>query len=402
MQLTLKPLKGDNFTVEVDPEDTVEDVKKKVAALKDIPADSQKLIYSGKILADTQIVKDLDIKPESFIVCMVTKAKAPAAAPATAPAATPTPAPGPAPTAPDATAQASSAVVAGGAAEDTIKQLVDMGFGRPEVERCLAAAFGNPDRAVEYLMNGIPEGAGDAPMPQALPSAGGAPAPAGAGGASPFPSMAGAGGGAARVEIPPALQQIRDSPQFVQMAQLVASNPQMLAQMLPALQQSNPEVFQAIQEHPQAFMQMLQEATGGGGGGGGMGGMGGGGMPAAGDPQLAAMAQMLQQNPEMVNEMLPELEARDPALAAAVRENPQALIQMLQQVGSGAMPGMGGGGMPGGGEGGGVVRLTEEENAAVERLAALGFDKNMCAQAYLACDKNEELAANFLFDNAGS
>jgi len=223
-----------------------------------------------------------------------------------------------------------------------------------------------------------------------------------------MPAAGGGGGaGGGPVEIPPALQELRNNPQFTQLAAVVRQNPQMLAQMLPALQQTNPQLLQAIQENPQAFMQMLQEAGGGGGGqadptaammagAGGGGGMGG--LDAmANDPRMAQMAGMLAQNPEMVNQLLGEIEQSDPELAASIRENPQALVQMLQMAARGGMPGA----MGGGGGGPAVVQLTPEENAAVERLASLGFDKNVAAQAYLACDKSEELAANFLFDNAG-
>ena len=61
------------------------------------------------------------------------------------------------------------------------------------------------------------------------------------------------------------------------------------------------------------------------------------------------------------------------------------------------MGGGGGGGAEGGAGGGGmVIQLTQEDVDKVERLQALGFQRDQCIEALLACDKNEELAANFL------
>merc|ERR1719198_994274 len=59
-------------------------------------------------------------------------------------------------------------------------------------------------------------------------------------------------------------------------------------------------------------------------------------------------------------------------------------------------PGAGGGPPPGAN----VVRLSPEDAAAVGRLSELGFGRDDVVQAYLACDKNEALAANLLMDGS--
>jgi UV excision repair protein RAD23 len=69
-------------------------------------------------------------------------------------------------------------------------------------------------------------------------------------------------------------------------------------------------------------------------------------------------------------------------------------VQMLQMLGGG-----GGGGPAAAPPGSTVISLTATEHAAVERLVGMGFPKQRVLEAYLACDKNEELAANLLMDS---
>merc|ERR1712039_802543 len=44
------------------------------------------------------------------------------------------------------------------------------------------------------------------------------------------------------------------------------------------------------------------------------------------------------------------------------------------------------------------AQLSAAGNAAVDRLVALGFERDAALEVYLACEKNEEMAANILFD----
>ena len=77
-------------------------------------------------------------------------------------------------------------------------------------------------------------------------------------------------------------------------------------------------------------------------------------------------------------------------------QNPAMMQQMMQ--GMGGPPGAAGAGQAGPPPGQIQIQLTPEDVAAIDRLAEITQrDKNECLQAYMACDKNEEMAANFLF-----
>ena len=45
------------------------------------------------------------------------------------------------------------------------------------------------------------------------------------------------------------------------------------------------------------------------------------------------------------------------------------------------------------------IALSNEEKEAIKRLKELGnFSESDVVQAYIACDKNEEMTANYLFE----
>lgn len=323
MLITFKNLQQQTFQVDIDPTQTVKQLKEKIQEEKgkDYPADNQRLIYAGKILTDDSTISEYNIDEKKFIVVMVSKPKAaasdstPATAPTPAPPAAPTPAATPATPAatddssrgasgaesaqPPNISEAESALLMGEEYNAILQNIIDMGYDRDQVEAALRASFNNPDRAVEYLITGIPSENDSSPPVEAAESGG-------EGGEEP-------------------LAFLRTQPQFQQMRSMVQQNPELLDAVLQQIRQTNPALLQLISQNQEAFVRMLNEPQAGGGGGAGTG---------------AASAG-----------------------AAA-----------------GATP----------------VRVTPQDKEAIERLKALGFPEHLVIQAYFACDKNENLAANFL------
>ncbi|KYB26998.1 UV excision repair protein RAD23 homolog B [Tribolium castaneum] len=327
MKITVRNLYQKNFIIHIEPSKTVKDLKQQIEAEKgkDYRWDYQRLIYRGKILKDEAPLSEYNIDEDKFIVIMVSKpdsgttevansgdnsATQPSATPAAAPAPAAPAAPAPVAPASNLSSEAESALLMGEEYENMVQNIVDMGYPRDQVEQALRASYNNPDRAVEYLINGIPAMGEDQEA---------------------APSMSGIDERQSDASDP--LAFLRSQPQFQQMKQVVQQNPQLLNAVLQQLGQTNPALLNLISQNQESFVRLLNE-------------------PSAG------------------------------AAPAATGNAPPAPVVA-----------QGGGGTPPQGT---TIQFTPQDKDAIERLKALGFPEHLVVQAYFACEKNENLAANFL------
>lgn len=143
--------------------------------------------------------------------------------------------------------------------------------------------------------------------------------------------------------------------------------------------------------------------------GGGAGATGAGGADSAelealrSNPLVAQLRQLVQQQPALLQPFLQQLSATNPQMFDLINRNQQAFLEFLTE-GSGVdlgalmddddmMEGAGGAeGGAGGMRGDNVIQVTAEERDAIQRLESMGFDRQMVLQAFIACDRNEELA----------
>ncbi|XP_034923932.1 ubiquitin receptor RAD23d isoform X1 [Populus alba] len=380
MKVFVKTLKGTNFEIEVKPEDTVADVKKNIESVQggDVyPAAQQMLVYQGKVLKDDTTLDENKVSESSFFVVMLNKSKVSSGGPSTTPTAPPSQAPPasslpsnvtqpsitsqapePAAALPQSAAESSPAVVtsaptldtnmygraasnlaAGSNLEATIQGILDMGGGdwdRETVVRALRAAFNNPERAVEYLYSGIPE----------------------------------------QAEVPPVAQGVQGP------ASGNAANPPALAPQSAVAPSSGPNA------NPLDLFPQGHNSTGSNAGTGNLDFL-------RNSQQFQALRAMVQANPQILQPMLQELGKQNPYLMRLIQEHQADFLRLINEPveGEGNVLGQLASAMPQ------AVTVTPEEREAIERLEAMGFERAIVLEVYFACNKNEELAANYLLDH---
>nr|KYP59476.1 Putative DNA repair protein RAD23-4 [Cajanus cajan] len=389
MKINVKTLKGTHFEIQVNPQDTVADVKKNIEAVQGVdvyPAAQQMLIHQGKVLKDATTLEENKVAENNFVVIMLSKSKVSSSSGAsTASAATPnlvttktlhlfifflffvfitqpesslpltsSPSQPPASTVvqgvsnseqspvinppttavPSTYGLAESNLVAGDNLESTIQQILEMGGGnwdRDTVIRALRAAFNNPERAIEYLYSGIPEQA-DLPAVARSPATGRA-----------------------------------DNSSSIQAPQ-------------PAVPTGGPNT-NPLNLFPQGLPDM--------------------GTNDAGDldflrnnQQFQALRAMVQANPQILQPMLQELGKQNPQLMQLIQDHQADFLDLINEPeGEENLQGQLASMMPD------AITVTPEENEAIQRLEDMGFDRDLVLEVFFACNKNEDLAANYLLDH---
>uniref|UniRef100_A0A7N0RGF8 Ubiquitin receptor RAD23 n=1 Tax=Kalanchoe fedtschenkoi TaxID=63787 RepID=A0A7N0RGF8_KALFE len=361
MKLTVKTLKGSHFEIKVHPSETIMAVKKNIEDVQgkdNYPCGQQLLIHNGKVLKDETTLAENKVSEDGFLVVMLSKSKtsgvagtssttstAPTPAPATAPAPSPAPILGTtvqprAPANNQTTDAAAATNLPTGTYDQAASNLVANDTREQTIQHILDIGGGNWDR--ETVIR--------------------------------------------------ALRAAYNNPERA-VDYLYSGIPPTTEIAVPVAQVgSNAAGTGAPNSSP--LNMFPQESLSGGGAGVGLGSLD----FLRNNQQFQALRSMVQSNPQILQPMLQELGKQNPQLLRLIQDHHAEFLQLINEPPEGddlfdepdpdeEMPH--------------AVSVTPAEQEAIERLEAMGFDKALVIEAFLACDRNEELAINYLLENAG-
>ncbi|KAG0664735.1 UV excision repair protein rad23 [Maudiozyma exigua] len=398
VSITFKNFKKEKITLDLDLSISVLDAKNELAQNQSCESNQIKLIFSGKVLQDGKTLTESGLKDGDQVIMMISKKKSTvtkvtepqstvtpattetttntestdATAPVTTEPVTTTTATATAATNEPATTEgsnedaSSTGFVVGTQRNETIERIMEMGYEREQAERALRAAFNNPDRAVEYLLMGIPEHLQRETQPQS--------------------------------------QQPQEQPS--------AENAVQAESTINDTNDDNAEDDLFAQAAQGSGNNGSNAAAMGAGAPNAVGGAAPGGQSSIGltGEDLLSLREVVSGNPEALAPLLENLCTRYPQLREQIMANPEVFISMLlEAVGDNLQDvanledadlsaiNAGEGQVEGAGQNAFNVEISEEDEQAITRLCELGFERSLVIQVYFACDKNEEIAANMLF-----
>ncbi|KAM0874229.1 hypothetical protein ACQ4PT_037545 [Festuca glaucescens] len=362
MKLTVRKLNGTHFEIRVQHHDSIMAVKKKIEEIQgkdSYPWGQQMLIYKGKVLKDESTLDENEVTEDDMLVVMLSKSKASASSGTSSAQPLSTPVSRQAP--PVAQPQAPQPMVSA----TTTSQ--------PEIP-----SAETPSSIVDHAASDLLSGSNVDTMINQIMEMG--------------------GGSWDRDKVQRALRAAYNNPERA-IDYLYSGIPVTAEVAVPVVGQganttgAAPSGETGLSGIPNTapldlFPQQGASNAGGTGGGGSLDFL-------RNNQQFQALREMVHTNPQILQPMIQELGKQNPQLLRLIQENNEEFLQLLE----------GGDGdfleQPDQDEMPHAISVTPEEQEAIGRLEAMGFDRARVIEAFFACDRNEQLAVNYLLEHAG-
>ncbi|XP_076920527.1 ubiquitin receptor RAD23b-like [Bidens hawaiensis] len=367
MKLTVKTLKGSHFEIRVQPSNTIMAVKKNIEDVQgkdNYPCGQQLLIHNGKVLKDETTLVDNKISEEGFLVVMLSKSKSSGASGASSaqPSSTTAPTASNPTSTPNASSQQQASKTSTSSSEPATTNVP-----------ATVTALVNSDTYGQAASNVVDNNSIDQTIQHIMDIG---------------------GGNWDKETVTRALRAAYNNPERA-IDYLYSGIPDTVEVAIPATQTVAASAAPLSGGPNASPLNLFPQEIPSGAAGGNLGSLD----FLRNNQQFQALRSMVQSNPQILQPMLQELGKQNPQLLGLIQENHAEFLQLINepvdasegdlfdQADQEMMPH--------------AVSVTPAEQEAIERLEAMGFNRTLVIEAFLTCDRNEELAANYLLENAG-